>query len=112
MFSYVMTVWITKLWFSLKIQVDSLKLSVCLDASLLKIKLESTWPHLIGKCFMKFMLKIALFYASFFFYSVFIFYLDNDVLCAFGTSHVVTMLLPLIFAHLGPVATSDPRVSK
>ncbi|KAG8179148.1 hypothetical protein JTE90_015337 [Oedothorax gibbosus] len=34
---------------------------------------------------------------------------DNDVLCAFGTSHVVTMLLPLIFAHLGPVATSDPR---
>lgn len=39
------------------------------------------------------------------------FFLDNDVLCAFGTSHVVTMLLPLIFAHLGPVATSDPRVS-
>ncbi|XP_054723026.1 E3 ubiquitin-protein ligase MYCBP2-like [Uloborus diversus] len=34
---------------------------------------------------------------------------DVDVLCAFGTSHVVTMLLPLIFAHLGPVATSDPR---
>ncbi|GFY47108.1 hypothetical protein TNIN_284731 [Trichonephila inaurata madagascariensis] len=34
---------------------------------------------------------------------------DYDVLCAFGTSHVVTMLLPLIFAHLGPVATSDPR---
>ncbi|XP_042905925.1 E3 ubiquitin-protein ligase MYCBP2 isoform X1 [Parasteatoda tepidariorum] len=34
---------------------------------------------------------------------------DPDILCAFGTSHVVTMLLPLIFAHLGPVATSDPR---
>lgn len=34
---------------------------------------------------------------------------DEELICAIGSSHLVTMLLPLILAHLGPVATSDPR---
>lgn len=68
---------------------------------------------LIKRWFLTYVFVLILFYLFIFYFNpVFYFNLDNDVLCAFGTSHVVTMLLPLIFAHLGPVATSDPRVSK
>lgn len=36
--------------------------------------------------------------------------LDEKIMEVLATAHVTSMLLPMIFAHIAPLATSDPRV--
>lgn len=36
---------------------------------------------------------------------------DETAVEVLGTAPLITMLLPLVLSHIGPVATSDPRVS-
>lgn len=35
---------------------------------------------------------------------------DESAIEVLGTAPLITMLLPLVLSHIGPVATSDPRV--